>query len=116
MLEHTDVPHIDQIYYSEVRWLSHGEALKRFVDLFHKVMSFLEDKQTKMLKDQSFKCNLEFLVDVTAYFKELNKKFMGKNQSVNQLTNAVSAFKQTPAILKAAKLSKTHKLSLDEES
>lgn len=33
MLEHTNVPHSDLIYYSEIWWLSLGEALKRYADL-----------------------------------------------------------------------------------
>lgn len=63
--------------------------------MIDEVIPFLEDKgkPTKMLKEQSLKCDLAFLVDVTAHLNELNKKLMGKNQFINQLANAVSAFK-----------------------
>jgi hypothetical protein len=85
--------------------LRRGEALKRFNDLIDEIISFLEekDKQTGMLKEQSFKCDLAFLVDVTAHLKDLNKKLMGKNQFISQLVNAVSAFK-----LKLQLFSKQH--------
>lgn len=95
MLEHTDASHSDLLYYCEVRWLSRGEALKRFADLIDEIIPFLEErgKQTRMLNEISFKCDLAFLVDVTAHLNDLSKKLMGKNQFVNQMANAVSAFK-----------------------
>jgi hypothetical protein len=102
-IEHTDTPHSDLIYYSEVRWLSRGEALKRFNDLIDEIISFLEEKgkQTGMLKEPSFKCNLEFLVNVTAHLNDLNKKIDGKkriHQSTGQCCICVQT--KTPTVLK----------------
>lgn len=94
-LENAETLHSDLVYYCEIRWLSRGDALKRFADLLDEVIPFLEEKgkQTRMLKETSFKCDLAFLVDITAHLNDLNKKLMGKNQFANQLANAVTAFK-----------------------
>ncbi|XP_035234249.1 uncharacterized protein LOC118206091 [Stegodyphus dumicola] len=83
ILEHPDAPRSDLVYYSGVRWLSHGEALKRFADLIDEIIPFIEGKgkQTRILKEPSFKCDLAFLVDVTAHLNDLNKKLMGKTNS-----------------------------------
>lgn len=94
MLEQGDSEHSDLVYYCEVRWLSRGNALKRFADLLDEIIQFLEEKgrQTRLLKEPSFKCDLAFLVDITTHLNELNKRLMVKNQFINQLANAVSAF------------------------
>lgn len=95
ILEHSDSEHNDLVYYCEVRWLSRGEALKKFADLYDDVIAFLTAKgqPTRFLKEESFKRDLAFLVDITGHLNDLNKKLMGKNQMINHLANAVTAFK-----------------------
>lgn len=95
LLQNTDSEHNDLVYYCEVRWLSRGEALKKFADLYDEVIDFLTSKgqSTRFLKEESFKRDLAFLVDMTSHLNDLNKKLMGKNQMINHLANAVTAFK-----------------------
>ncbi len=85
--------------------MSRGQALKRFDDLIDEIISFLEEKgkQTGMLKEPSFKCDLAFLVDVTAHLNDLNKKLMGK-KPIHQLTGqcCICVQTKTPNVLKAA--------------
>jgi hypothetical protein len=56
-----------------------------------------------MLKEPSFKCDLAFLVDVTAHLNDLNKKLMGK-KPIHQLTGqcCICVQTKTPNVLKAA--------------
>lgn len=54
--------YFDASYYSEVRWLSHAEMLKRAYDLKHKIKLFLE----KLFKNEKFarvlKINNSFVI------------------------------------------------------
>nr|XP_042913023.1 general transcription factor II-I repeat domain-containing protein 2A-like [Parasteatoda tepidariorum] len=95
MLTNCNALHNDLQYYSEVRWLSRGESLKKFADVLNEVITFLEEKgkPTRFLKEESFVRDLAFLVDITGHLNDLNTKLMGKNQVISQLVNAVDGFK-----------------------
>lgn len=95
ILESNDALHNDLVYYCEVRWLSRGEALRKFADLFDEIIAFLEEKgkPTRLLKEESFRSDLAFLVDITEHLNQLNKKLMGKDKFITELVNSVAAFK-----------------------
>lgn len=93
--EFEDLPS-DILYYTEVRWLSRGVALKRFMELFDKIIEFLSEngKDTRRLKEKSFQCDLAFLTDITGHLNDLNIKLQGKDQFIFQLMSNIKAFKQ----------------------
>ena len=81
-------------YYSEVRWLSRGNCLKRFYNLLHEIQLFVEmkDHHVPELQNESWQMDLAFLVDITTHLNELNTKLQGKNQLVTQLYEHIKAF------------------------
>lgn len=95
LAEFEDIPS-DVVYYTEVRWLSRGKALKHFIELFDKIITFLKEhgRETRRLEEASFQCDLAFLTDITSHLNELNIKLQGKNQFIFQLVNNVNAFKR----------------------
>ena len=62
-------------YFSEVRWLSKDNMLRRFYEL-RKVALFLKNKGRPMAEkeDESWLCDLAFLVDITTRMNELNTR------------------------------------------
>lgn len=99
--EFDDLPS-DVLYYTEVRWLSRGVALKRFMELFDEIIEFLSDhgRNTRRLNEPSFQCDLAFLTDITGHLNDLNTKLQGKNQFIFQLISNVKAFKQKLCLFK----------------
>lgn len=94
LAEFEDLPN-DVVYYTEVRWLSRGKALKHFIELLDKVISFLTEhgKDTRRMKEASFQCDLAFLTDITGHLNDLNTKLQGRNQFIFQLVSNIKAFK-----------------------
>ena len=70
------------LYHTEVRWLSRGNVLNRFLALRNEIASFMKMKNmaVPLLADATFQCNLAFLSDITHYLNELNLKLQGKNK------------------------------------
>ncbi|CAK1597490.1 unnamed protein product [Parnassius mnemosyne] len=84
----------DLLYYTEVRWLSRGLTLERFLNLLEKIGIFLAKKQRDVpeLKNTDWLCDLAFLVDITNHLNVLNTRLQGKNQLISQLYANVSSF------------------------
>ena len=49
-LKNTDVDYDDMIYFLEVRWLSRGQMLKRFYDLWHAIKLLMVSKNKFVLE------------------------------------------------------------------
>ncbi|CAK1598966.1 unnamed protein product [Parnassius mnemosyne] len=84
----------DLLYYIEVRWLSRGLTLERFLNLIEEIGIFLAQKQRDVpeLKSPDWLCDLAFLVDITNHLNVLNTRLQGKNQLISQLYAHVSSF------------------------
>ena len=95
ILEEVDAEYKDLVYHTEVRWLSRGRVLQRFVALKEEVLQFLknEPKTFKKLESEPWNHDLFFLCDITAYLNDLNTQFQGKDLLIFQLVGAVKAFK-----------------------
>lgn len=90
----------DLTLFTEVRWLSKGNCLKRFFALRKEVAEFLnahintpisKGVQEKLL-DSKFLCNMAFLTDISHHMNELNLKLQGRNQTVPQLVGHLDGF------------------------
>ncbi|XP_075443375.1 general transcription factor II-I repeat domain-containing protein 2-like [Ascaphus truei] len=93
-LEEVDAECSDLLYHMDVRWLSRGRVLQRFVALKEEVVQFLEQEPRKFpeLEDESWNHDLFFFCDITTHLNNLNIEHQGKNKLIFQLYAAVKAF------------------------
>uniref|UniRef100_A0A672IJ75 HAT C-terminal dimerisation domain-containing protein n=1 Tax=Salarias fasciatus TaxID=181472 RepID=A0A672IJ75_SALFA len=86
----------DLAMHAEVRWLSRGKVLDRFMELLPAVRIFLEEKGRHdllaALEDDSFIHNAAFLTDITRHLNSLNVKLQGKQKILPIMMNDVAAF------------------------
>ena len=93
-LDNLDTEHQDLAYFSEVRWLSKGSMLRRFYKLRKEVVVFLKNKGRPMaeMEDESWLCDLAFLVDITTRMNELNARLQRKAQYVSEMYGHIKVF------------------------
>ncbi|XP_064079452.1 general transcription factor II-I repeat domain-containing protein 2A-like [Macrobrachium nipponense] len=86
----------DLVFFTQIRWLSRGNTLKRFISLLDEIEIFLNEKNKIVpeLTNADWLCDLSFLVDLTSHLNNLNHKLQGNNQLISQLANYVTAFEQ----------------------
>ncbi|XP_073681619.1 general transcription factor II-I repeat domain-containing protein 2A-like [Garra rufa] len=84
-LEEMESEYGDVLYFTEVRWLSRGNVLKRFFELRAEVKAFMEKDgvAVPLLSDPKWLMDLAFLVDITHELNVLNKKLQGQGQLVS---------------------------------
>ena len=102
-LEEVDAKYQDQVvYHTEVKWLSRGRVLQRFVALKEEVLQFLKNETKKLegLENESWNHDLFFLYDITAPLNDLNTQLHGKNLLIFQLVRAVKPFKMKLGLLR----------------
>ena len=89
---HTE--HQDLAYFSEMRWLSKGNMLRRFYELRKEVALFLKNKGRPMaeMEDESWLCDLAFLVVITTCINELNTRLQRKVQYVSEMYGHIKGF------------------------
>jgi hypothetical protein len=63
----------DLVYYSEVWWLSHREMLTCIFSLRKEVQDLMESKEKSLheFQDPQWKCDFEFLINITGHLNEL---------------------------------------------
>ncbi|XP_069819639.1 general transcription factor II-I repeat domain-containing protein 2A-like [Dendropsophus ebraccatus] len=108
-LEEMESEYGDVLYFTEVRWLSRGNMLKRFFELRADVKAFMEKDgvAVPLLSDPKWLMDLAFLVDITHELNVLNKKLQGQGQLVSAAYDNVRAF-STKLMLWKAQLSQTN--------
>ncbi|KFM77003.1 General transcription factor II-I repeat domain-containing protein 2, partial [Stegodyphus mimosarum] len=84
LLEDEDVQFTDLLLNTEVRWLSRGKILERFIMLLPQIKEFIASRSEfyEQLENKGWLIDLGFLTDITAKFNELNLKIQGKNQHI----------------------------------
>ncbi|KAL6466892.1 hypothetical protein MHYP_G00246960 [Metynnis hypsauchen] len=108
-LEEMESEYGDVLYFTEVRWLSRGNVLKRFFELRVEVKAFMEKDgvAVPMLSDPKWLMDLAFLVDITHELNVLNKKLQGQGQLVSTAYDSVRAF-SAKLVLWKVQLSQTN--------
>uniref|UniRef100_A0A8C1ZLH4 DUF4371 domain-containing protein n=1 Tax=Cyprinus carpio TaxID=7962 RepID=A0A8C1ZLH4_CYPCA len=97
LLDELDSAYGDLILHSEVRWLSRGKVLHRFLAVLPEIVNFLNDigegERFPVLRDNEWKTNIAFLSDVTAHLNKPNLQLQGDKKHVDNLLGCVESFK-----------------------
>jgi len=108
-LNEIEAEYSDVIYFSEIRWLSRGKVLERFLALIEEIKMYLLDKNQPIdnLENSQWLCDLAFLTDISAHMNTLNLKLQGKNLLISDLANNILAF-QVKLLLFQSQLEKNN--------
>ncbi|XP_076029966.1 protein FAM200A-like [Oratosquilla oratoria] len=76
----TEREHVSLILHTEVRWLSKGNCLARFVELFDTIVNFLENLGENNFAEEvrSHKCDIFFLAWIFRKLNEVSLQLQGK--------------------------------------
>ncbi|CAK9796312.1 Protein ZBED8 [Anthophora quadrimaculata] len=81
--EEQNEEHVRLLLHTEVRWLSKGNSLKRFMELFDTIGSFLVDKpEMQFLMTDNAKAYVSYLADISENVNVLNKQLQGSNKTL----------------------------------
>ena len=82
------------IIHTEVRWLSKGNCLERFLAVFNSVIDFFAGKDS-MLADNLVKRKLDiaYMSDLYGKFNHLNKTLQGKNLNLVKVKSKITSFR-----------------------
>lgn len=86
----------DLLFFTNVRWLSRGKVLERFVSLLNPIRNFLQEKEMLInfseIENKEWQCDLIFLTDITLHINELNLKLQGKGKLICDLAQYIREF------------------------
>ena len=79
------------VNFTEIRWLSKGKSLERFLKLLNYLTEFLKEKDLNKLEfsDKKWIFDLAFLVDLTKFFNRINLSLQGKNKFIIDMFNII---------------------------
>lgn len=83
------------LFYSSVRWLSHGKVLRRVVDLQTELQIFFIEKHRHAIRfdDKPWMLKVYYLNDVFATVNELKMSMQGRDHNILTLNENLFAFK-----------------------
>ena len=95
LLEEMAAEYGDLLLHTEIRWLSRGRVLLRFLSLLGEIKEFMQSKgeDVSLLEDTEWALDLAFLTDITGKLKHLNCELQGKGKTVVNMISALNAFK-----------------------
>uniref|UniRef100_A0A8C9YYR3 SPIN-DOC-like zinc-finger domain-containing protein n=1 Tax=Sander lucioperca TaxID=283035 RepID=A0A8C9YYR3_SANLU len=95
LLEEMSAEYGDLLLHTEIRWLSRGRVLLRFLSLLGEIKEFKQSKgeDVSLLEDTEWTLDLAFLTDITGKLNDLNCKLQGKGKTVVDMISALNAFK-----------------------
>lgn len=97
----------DEIYnrlllHTEVRWLSKGNCLARFCEMFDSVVTFLQDKREKLAGElKKHKFDIFYLAAIFRKLNELSLQIQGKLVTLIDCKSAVTTFIDKLALLRS---------------
>lgn len=94
LIEEYDTEYGDLVMHSEVRWLSRGRVLERFLSLLSEIRTFLEckGKHEPELKEPHWILQLAFLTDITSHMNTVNLQLQGRDKLPSKMLNTIRAF------------------------
>ncbi|XP_042206826.1 general transcription factor II-I repeat domain-containing protein 2A-like isoform X1 [Homarus americanus] len=98
---------VDSVYkgltmYNNVRWLSRGFVLKRFVECMDEINLFLINQQMsyKEMSDIVWVCKLMFFADLCEHLNDLNVKLQGSGKTLDVMFDYIKAFEMKLGVFK----------------
>ncbi|KAL4006310.1 vacuolar protein sorting-associated protein 33B [Sarotherodon galilaeus] len=100
LLEELSAEYGDLLLHTEIRWLSRGRVLLRFLSLLGEIKEFMQSKgeDTSLLEDTEWTLDLAFLTDITGKLNHLNCELQGKGKTVADMISALNVFKAQMSI------------------
>lgn len=91
---HGNEEHFERLLlHTEVRWLSKGNCLRRFTDLYKTIIEFLNSHDTKLCEEvQSIESDLSYLTDIFEKLNEMTMKLQGNKINMVKAKGIISAF------------------------
>ncbi|KAI5152824.1 hypothetical protein ENBRE01_3037 [Enteropsectra breve] len=81
------------LYHTEVRWLSKGNCLARFYNLFDTVIEFLENSDKDLRENLlKFKSDIAYLADLYKLYNEVNLQRQGDDLNLIKTKNIIASF------------------------
>ena len=96
LLGDMDSMHVGLLMYNNVRWLSRGKVLERFVECLDEIIIFLTTEKIiekfKGLFDSQWILKLIFFTDLCLHVNELNTGLQGRNKTIIIMFDLIKAF------------------------
>lgn len=91
--EDKNAEHNRLLFHTEIRWLSQGNCLKRFMELFDVLSEFLNDKpEMTLLKSVDGQAFVSYLTDIFEKLNMLNKQLQGANKTLIDAKSKIFGF------------------------
>ena len=85
--------HIRLLLHTRVRWLSKGNCLERFVNLYDTILKFVgEREEFQFLKSSESKALISYLADIFGKLNALNKELQGKQRTLMDCKTKIFGF------------------------
>lgn len=96
LLDEVQAQYNTLLMYNNVRWLSRGRVLERFVACLEEVRLFMNEKgeDYPQLTNMAWLTNLMFFTDFTNHFNVLNKKLQGMGKTAESMFSDIKAFER----------------------
>ena len=87
LLEELSAEYGDLLLHTEIRWLSRGRILKRFLALLGEIKEFMQSREedTSLLDNTEWLLDLAFLTDVTEKLNNLNCELQGTGKTLTNM-------------------------------
>ena len=84
------------LYHTEVRWLSKGKVLSRFIAMKDEIVTFFKTQQTEfqVLEKDDWWLNVFFLNDIFEKLNALNLSIQGTNENILTISGKLRSFQQ----------------------